>query len=267
MAPAGGHDLPNSANDGQQIAPGLTFVPGKPWRIVAENIGVLRAVFGDELLAAFARCFSAADRMMTIYDCILLNEAHCEERSVRRLRNLNVLGFFSVGLVVEFQEGIQALEDAGIESRLTSAGAERLARLRRFRELESESALKAVRNQAAFHLGLQETALRGIERLASDGRPAVLMSGDGQSKVEGRHDVGIEIMLAGINARPRGVPKGTPNSNQRLEIEEMKGALAEAHTAHDAVIEWLDDLLVDVLHNAGIGTSALQPLGAEVLPA
>lgn len=62
---------------------------------------MLRTVFGDELLAAFARCFSAADRMMTIYDCILLDNEHCRECSMRRMRNHNTLGLFSVGLVVE----------------------------------------------------------------------------------------------------------------------------------------------------------------------
>src|SRR5438105_5595179 len=110
------------------ILPGLKLARDTPWRIVADNAGVLRAAVGDELLAAFARCFSAADRMMTIYDCILLNQKYCQQGSVRRLRNLNTLGLFSVGLVVEFQDGIHALRDAGIASDLTIAGLQRLAR-------------------------------------------------------------------------------------------------------------------------------------------
>src|SRR5438477_5626141 len=101
----------------QVILPGLKLVRDIPWRIVADSIEVLRAALGDELLAAFARCFSAADRMMTIYDCILLNSKHCKKDSIRRMRNHYTLGLFSVGLVVEFQDGIAALRRAGVAMR------------------------------------------------------------------------------------------------------------------------------------------------------
>jgi len=106
----------------------------------------------------------------------------------------------------------------------------------------------------------EETARRGIERLSADGIEIVVASGDGAAKVEGRHDAGLEIILAGINARPRGLPKGTPKSNERLSTDEMRSALAEANAGHDAVIKWLDELFMDVLHKAGGNVEALNLL-------
>jgi hypothetical protein len=198
--------------------------------------------------------------MMTIYDCILLNQRHVGEATVRRQRNLNTLGLFSAGLVFEFREGLRALRDLGIASRLSDNGRERLVRLLQFADLGHEDALRQLRNAAAFHIGEREIALRGIKRLAEEGRELVIASGDGAPRVEGRHDLGIEVILAGINVRPAGVPKNTPHSNQRLSKEELEGAIAEASDGHMAVVEWLDDLFMDLLHQAGANVEPLEPL-------
>jgi hypothetical protein len=71
--------------------PGLRFEPGTPWRIVARNLDVLRRALGDDLLNAFARCFAAADRLMTILDCMTLNGEHVGVDTVRGERNLHSL--------------------------------------------------------------------------------------------------------------------------------------------------------------------------------
>lgn len=99
-----------------------------------------------------------------------------------------------------------------------------------------------------------------IERLASDGLQIVVASGDGAAKIEARHDIRMEVILAGINARPHDVPKHRPNSNERLRVEEMETALAEASDTHDAVFEWLDELFMDVLQKAGGDIESLEAL-------
>ncbi len=79
----------------QSVTGGMHFdagEPGKPWRITIDTIDALRAAFGDELLNAFVRCFAAADRLMTIVDCMAMNRERLPSDSVRSQRNHNQTG-------------------------------------------------------------------------------------------------------------------------------------------------------------------------------
>jgi hypothetical protein len=57
----------------QTLMAGLHFESGTPWKLTVDSIDVLTAVFGEKLLNAFIRCSAAADRLVSILDCMRLN--------------------------------------------------------------------------------------------------------------------------------------------------------------------------------------------------
>jgi hypothetical protein len=238
----------------KQSSPKLRYIEGPPWKIVVDDIGVLRRALGEQLLASFARCLAASERLLTIDDCILLNDQYPKD-SIRRNRNIMTLGLFSVGLVHEFREGLEALEKSGLGKQLTADGQAKLQELLQFKNFEHESSISQLRNTVAFHLGEQRVALRGLRRLSNDAREIVVASGDGQIAGECRYDFAMEIMMAGINARPVGIPKNTLDSNKRLTTEEITGAIHEARNAHNAALQLLDGIFVDLLQQVGATTA------------
>lgn len=140
------------------------------------------------------------------------------------------------------------------------AGLQRLARLQRFGELEHESALKSLRNEAASHLGCQETALRAsrgsqVTDCRSSLRPATERP---RSK--------LDTTYAWRSSSPASTRDHTTCQStgqtpiERLRVEEMETALAEASDTHDAVFEWLDELFMDVLQKAGGDIESLEAL-------
>jgi hypothetical protein len=195
-----------------------------------------------------------------------LNATHIGVDTVRGERNLTTLGFFSTGLVFELREGIEELRDLDLPSRLSAQGLQRWKQLVELSALKNSATISQLRNCMAFHIGDQRVAADGIVNLAAEKRKLVLASGDGPAKVEGRHDLGGDVILAGIRIRPPGVPKGIPNSRRRLEHADLVAALDEASENHFTVIRVLEEVFVDVLSQAGATFEPLNPFAARDTP-
>ncbi len=243
----------------QTLMSGLHFEAGTPWRIKVDSIDILVDVFGDRLLNAFIRCAAAADRLVTILDCMRLNSAAGVD-TVRGERTLMTLACFAAGLVYEFREGLRALRSAGIAAKLSAHGKERWKMLEKFTELTHEDTICQMRNQLAFHIGKEGTVRKGIRRASAEQRKLVVASGDSSAVGEGRHDFALDVILAGLSIRPPGKKKGTPGARRPATLDDFKAAVEEVKDGQFKLISLFDGLLVDVLRHAGAKFDAPRPL-------
>jgi hypothetical protein len=244
----------------QTLMAGFHFEAGKPWKLTIETIDVLRAALGEGLLNAFVRCTAMADRLLTLLDCMNLNATHIGVDTVRGERNITTLGLLSTGLIFELSEGLRELRDLDLSSRPSLEGKKRWAELVKFADMEHEDTIRQVRNIMAFHIGEKEIATRGINRLSFEKRRLVVASGDGRSVIEGRNVLGTDVLLAGINIRPPGIPKGTPNSRRAATVEDLDAAMGEASDSHHTAVALLEEIFVDLLRLAGANFEPLSSL-------
>lgn len=253
----------------QTLMPGLHFEAaeeGRPWSLHADSIDVLRNAFGDDLTVGFVRAFSVRDRLQTILDLVEMNDRVVGRDCVRGERNLHTLGMFAAGLVYEFKECVEDLVRAKVHDRLSPEGMQRWDRLQRLAVLRNEDAIKQLRNLLAFHSGDPDVIRAGLKVMTKRGGPVSIISGRTGENVELRHDFAQNVVLAGIDVRPAGVPKGTPNSRRPMDEDDLKSALEEAIDGHFTVVSLLSDLLHDVLRTAGAGLLPLDPLELEPAP-
>jgi hypothetical protein len=248
--------------------PGLRFHnEGSRWRLEADNASVLVAALGEHLLAAFARCFAAVDRLATIADMILLNHERVGQDTLRGERNLNALGIFAAGLVYEFREGLRHLQKAGIEGRLSEQGKLRWQKIAPYMDPKTEEILHQLRNCLAFHLGEERVVRRGIRILAEKkDRRLCILAGDGPAAIQTRHDFGADLVLAGIRVPDEAFPLGPKNPRRPLDGDDLEAAYSESVDAHLALVHRLDEVFFDVLRQAGANLEPLLPDLADADP-
>jgi hypothetical protein len=159
---------------------------------------------------------------------------------------------FAAGLIFELREGIAQLNVVGLRARLGREGRKRWTRLARLAKLKYEDTVRQVRNCLAFHIGDERVARRGIQRLAAKRRKLVISTGDGSANVQARHDLGVDILLAGIEIRRRSWPLHTPNSRRPITRRDLAAALREASDNHFVLVGGLlEEIFIDALTQAG----------------
>jgi hypothetical protein len=220
-----------------------TLKDGERWRIEFQDVGRLRAAFGDDLLVAFARCFAVADRLITLHDMVRLIQTQTRHGSVRYLRNgMNII-VLAWAFTREMTEMIAALKQAGVEAFIQDRDA--WVRLVELPDRWRGSGFQSdVRNRIGFHFDAElcREGLRVWSENPPTGERLTLAWGDGDGKREqdGALPMGHQLMMAGLGMLgPRALedfakdrladPIGFPDALQRVFLDVLHAKMkAEA---------------------------------------
>jgi hypothetical protein len=176
-----------------------------PWSVEARDPEKLRAALGDVLLLPFAELFVWTDRLTTIGHLIHLNSQHVPDKSVAQARNLATLVAYAVGVMFEASHAIVKLRRAGIAGLIPQSieWRELDALRKRWRDL---APLKDLRNNIAFHAS-EEKIRDGLDRYIARRRRLILVNGDGKLNMHSRHNLGPELLMAGLRYTRRDLRK------------------------------------------------------------
>lgn len=219
--------------------------PSGAWQVKAHDLPLLVSVFGENLLWALARCFEAADRLMSLGFLVPSQELHSTEPA-KAVRNHFTAFWLAAGTMRELALAIMALP--GVRKRLRNPDALRawytlVAIARRW----NSDPFVRVRNALGFHLdSLKELFRLGVADLEAEGAPLVLAQGDNPTHGNASFPFGRDIFTRGLwpqgSARSR--PRGEVLKARQQEFEAVASALARDQTRVGGLLQ---GILVDLL--------------------
>ena len=140
---------------------------GSFFRLEVDDFASFHSAVGEEVLAAFCRCFVHADRLTSLVHFIRLLEQHCPQNSVAATRDLHTMVWFAVGTLREYAKAIQKLRSTlAKEGTLqpNSAGWKHLRDVEG--RWEGDRYFIDFRDHLAFHVDPQDKIIpRGLKRL------------------------------------------------------------------------------------------------------
>ena len=162
------------------------------WSLVANDISQLKDGVGERTLWAFARCFDAIDRLVSLTDLLPRNE----KATARLVRNQWTAFILAAGLMHEVG---MAIRDLAVKKRLSSEGQAAWKRLDAIVDRWTTGECKVARDNLAFHLDQKMRLFRpGLSELQRRRLPVVLVTGDKSTAIETTFTFGRDVLSLGL---------------------------------------------------------------------
>jgi hypothetical protein len=177
----------------------LKTPPGKPWVLVATDLGALTKTLGEDVVRAFCRCFVSADRLTSLAHFIVFNDQHLPHESISYERNLQTAHWLITGVMWEMKDALDALDNARVVALMSDPSpwttlkqtADRWA---------SNPTHRSLRNKVAFHVDPGKIR-EGLRKLSSE-KDIVLVTGDDDKLLSLSAQIGAETLITGMDLSP-----------------------------------------------------------------
>lgn len=230
--------------------------PSGAWVLRAHDVDVLVAHLGESVVWALARCFEAADRLMSLAE-LVPSDTFTASEPVRASRNRFTAFWLSAGTMRELALAILALPR--LQKRLADPDAQRswytlVAIARRW----NTDPFVRVRNAVAFHLDSRmELFHLGLADVKREGQPLILAVGDSPRHCNAGFPFGRELFTRGLWPHKRD-PAATHREVVEAREKDMKFTAEALLRDQTRVGGLLQAVLVQLLaQGAGI-TPAVQ---------
>jgi len=220
---------------------------GSFFRFEIDDFASFRWVLGEELLAAFCRCFVHADRLTSLIHFVRLLEKHCPPDSVAVTRDLHSMSWFAVGTLREYGKAIGTLKSEFVKASIFERDTDEWRRLLELeKRWERDPIYVKLRNQVAFHVDPKNKIIpRGLDELTKR-TPVTLFFSDKPGSPTFDHGhwyrLGMETILEGYGLHFEG------EGIQRSEFSKLFEQVAQDMT----VSESLFNLFRKTLERKGI---------------
>jgi hypothetical protein len=167
------------------------------WRVEVRDFARFREALGQDVLREFARCFVHADRLVSLTSFAFHSQEIYGTDSIAFKRNLQTMLWFVVGTLREFALAIRSLRSALAKRGLLEPDSAPWLKLRELEaRWEKDSFFRDMRNVVAFHV---DAAIvdRGLDALASAGKPVIVTQGDGEKQDLSSLHLGLEAVFMG----------------------------------------------------------------------
>jgi hypothetical protein len=219
----------------------LVTPPARGPRFIGEIYDLARAreALTAPVLNAFCRAFVGADRILGLEDLLDLNDAHCDQTSVRFERNQFAAILPLYGTMVETCDALDELQCLKVGERLSAESArDAWNQLTQIADRWTEGLHRKIRNKMAFHFDRSQTG-DGLEALCEEPRMVELFQKDDvQAGTGGAFQtvIGMEVLLRGMN----------------ISDADFYEFLRNASTDHPRLSQLVEEVFADLLKSAGV---------------
>lgn len=166
------------------------------WSIEARDFSKFLDILGVDVVAAFARCFVHADRLVSLTSFGYNNSKVYAEGSPAFHRNLQTMVWFVVGTLRELALSIRELRTALARRGLLDPNSAPWVKLRDLEtRWEDDPFYREMRNKVAFHVDPTEIT-KGLEALREQDR-VIIVQGEGEKQDHTSLRLGLEALLVG----------------------------------------------------------------------
>lgn len=163
------------------------------WTAETKELGKIASALGEALVVAFLRLFVWADRLQSLGGFVMRLDSKAEKSY---LRDLHAIAWTAAGVVYEAADAIQALEAAGIESKVSDK--EDWKALHEMGERwRADTVLIRLRNNIGFHID-PKVMLKGLQSAIKTGQSITIMQGDTPKAGHAYLSSGITLLIEGL---------------------------------------------------------------------
>ena len=171
--------------------------PDGSWRVQVDSIAYLDKKLTRPVLEALLTATLWADRLVALYHLITLSEGHPRTGAIWQ-RNVATAQYLAAGVLRELSTATKRLRSALRARGWYDKSDPNMIGLLRFESIwDKDRNLIAVRDRAAFHVD-QAVISVGLNALAKDKRPLVLLQGDGEKQAQVYCPAALEAIFNGL---------------------------------------------------------------------
>jgi hypothetical protein len=216
------------------------------WRVDLSEFAEIATLIGEDVFAAFMRCFVGADRLKSLLHFYVTSEEKFGHVEAASERNFHVSWLLVVGTLHELGEALQGLNATKVHLKLPNRSRWKpLEKLRR--QWYVHPVASRVRNQAGHHLGYLDVYKNGITALSKMSLDATLRMGHGARRHFSFARGACDILLLGLTAKTDKRPE--------LEVAELRKLLKDAGVANRKLHDAIEEYFLQVLGHAGVGVT------------
>jgi hypothetical protein len=214
------------------------------WRVELSEFADIAKAVGEDVFAAFMRCFVGADRLKSLLHFYIAADEKFGNIGPASERNFNVSWLLVVGTLHELGDALQALCSTQAHTKLKSQ--KTWLPLNKLRKTWYKAPLASrVRNQGGHHLGDTDVYKAGMAKLGEMTVDIPLRVGHGQQRHHSFARGAWDVLLLGMSSKTATRPE--------VEIAQLRRLLKDAGVAHRKLHDSLEAYFIAVLANAGIG--------------